>query len=404
MLTPEYLYRVTEGAEDIASQLHTNIIQKIIERIMIRIGRGEEYILTATDRWQIDVLQDAGYLLSDIQKEIADKTSLQEQEIQEAMVDAGVTALQWDDKIYQNSGLSPAPLKESPNLVRILERNYRATNAEWRNFTRTTALDSQRLFINQMDRAYNMVVSGAVSYTEAVRDVIDNITETGVKVKYPTGREISIEAATMMIVRTGVSQAAAEVTMQRMRDMEWGIVLVSSHIGARNKGAIPENHELWQGQFYSLPEYDNTFPDFYYQTGYGTAVGLCGVNCRHSFGPGDGENNPFEEYDTEENRRVYEMQQRQRLLERRIRDSKRTIQNLQTAIDNSGDERLKYELQNQIDRKAYTLKRQNKEYQQHCKDNGLKEYAERLKVARWDRQQAAKAAGAARRYQNAKGD
>ena len=404
MLTPEYLYRVTEGAEDIASQLHTNIIQKIIERIMIRIGRGEEYILTATDRWQIDVLQDAGYLLSDIQKEIADKTSLQEQEIQEAMVDAGVTALQWDDKIYQNSGLSPAPLKESPNLVRILERNYRATNAEWRNFTRTTALDSQRLFINQMDRAYNMVVSGAVSYTEAVRDVIDNITETGAKVKYPTGREISIEAATMMIVRTGVSQAAAEVTMQRMRDMEWGIVLVSSHIGARNKGAIPENHELWQGQFYSLPEYDNTFPDFYYQTGYGTAVGLCGVNCRHSFGPGDGENNPFEEYDTEENRRVYEMQQRQRLLERRIRDSKRTIQNLQTAIDNSGDERLKYELQNQIDRKAYTLKRQNKEYQQHCKDNGLKEYAERLKVARWDRQQAAKAAGAARRYQNAKGD
>ena len=404
MLTPEYLYRVTEGAEDIASQLHTNIIQKIIERIMIRIGRGEEYILTATDRWQIDVLQDAGYLLSDIQKEIADKTSLQEQEIQEAMVDAGVTALQWDDKIYQNASLSPVPLKESPNIVRILERNYRATNAEWRNFTRTTALDSQRLFINQMDRAYNMVVSGAVSYTEAVRDVIDNITETGVKVKYPTGREISIEAATMMIVRTGVSQAAAEVTMQRMRDMEWGIVLVSSHIGARNKGAIPENHELWQGQFYSLPEYDNTFPDFYYQTGYGTAVGLCGVNCRHSFGPGDGENNPFEEYDTEENRRVYEMQQRQRLLERRIRDSKRTIQNLQTAIDNSGDERLKYELQNQIDRKAYTLKRQNKEYQQYCKDNGLKEYAERLKVAKWDRQQAAKAAGAARRYQNAKGD
>lgn len=404
MLTPDYLYRITEGAEDIASQLHANIMQKIIERMMIRIGRGEDYLLTATDRWQIDVLQDAGYLLSDIQKEIADKTSLQEKEIQEAMEDAGVITLQWDDKIYQDAGLSPTPLTQSPNLVRILERNYRATNAEWRNFTRTTALDSQRLFINQMDRAYNMVVSGAVSYTEAVRDVIDNITETGVKVKYPTGREISIEAATMMIVRTGVSQAAAEVTMQRMRDMKWGIVLVSSHIGARNKGTIPENHELWQGQFYSLPEYDNTFPDFYYQTGYGTAVGLCGVGCRHSFGPGDGENNPFEEYDTEENRRVYEMQQRQRLLERRIRDSKRTIQNLQTAIDNSGDERLKYELQNQLDRKAYTLKRQNKEYQQYCESNGLKEYAERLKVAKWDRRQAAKAAGAARRYQNAKGE
>lgn len=404
MLTPEYLYRITEGAEEIASQLHANIMQKIIERMMIRLGRGEDYLLTATDKWQIEVLQDSGYLLEDIQKEISDKTKKQQKEIKEAMEDAGVTALLWDDKIYHNAGLSPTPLSQSPNLVRILERNYRATNAEWRNFTRTTALDSQRLFINQIDRAYNMVVSGAVSYTEAVRDVIDNVTETGVKVKYPTGREISIEAATMMIVRTGVSQAAAEVTMQRMRDMKWGIVLVSSHIGARNKGTIPENHELWQGQFYSLPEYDNTFHDFYYQTGYGTAVGLCGVNCLHSFGPGDGENNSFEKYDTEENKRVYEMQQRQRLLERRIRDSKRTIQNLQIAIDNSGDDKLKFELQQKLDRKSYTLSQQNKAYKQYCKDNDLKEYAERLRVARWSREQAAKAAGAARRYQNAKGE
>lgn len=404
MLTPDYLYRITEGAEDIASQLHTNIMQQIIERIMIRLGRGDDYLMTATDKWRIEVLQDAGYLLEDIQKEIADKTKKQEKEIKEAMEDAGVQALQWDDKVYQAAGLSPTPLLQSPNLIRILERNYRATNGEWRNFTRTTALDSQRLFINQMDEAYNMIISGAVSYTEAVRNAIDNISENGVKVKYPSGREMSIEAATMMILRTGVSQAAAEVTIQRMREMKWGIVLVSSHLGARNKGTIPENHELWQGKFYSLPEYDHTFPDFYYQTGYGTAVGLCGVNCRHSFGPGDGENNPFEQYDTEENRKVYEMQQRQRTLERRIRDNKRKVQNMQTAVDNCGDDKLKLELQQTLDKKSYTLSQQNKAYKQYCKDNGLKEYAERLKIAKWDRQQAAKAAGAARRYQNAKGD
>ena len=92
MLTPEYLYRITEGAEDIASQLHANIIQKIIERMMIRLGRGEDYLLTATDKWQIEVLQDAGYLLEDIQKEIADKTNKQVKEIREVMEDAGVQA------------------------------------------------------------------------------------------------------------------------------------------------------------------------------------------------------------------------------------------------------------------------------------------------------------------------
>lgn len=401
MLDPDYILRITEGAEDIASQLHSNIMQKIIERMMIRIGRGEDYLLTSTDKWQIEVLQDAGYLLEDIQKEIADKTKKQTKEIQEAMEDAGVQALQWDDKIYQASGLSPVPLLQSPALTRLMQRNYEATTGEWRNFTRTTANEVQRLFINQMDNAYNMVTSGAVSYTEAVRDIINSASDTGVKVNYPSGYKLSIEAATMMIVRTGISQAAAEVSLERMEEMDWDIILVSSHLGARvgDGGQNPGNHSWWQGKFYSRTGRDKRFPPFS-ETGYGTITGLCGVNCRHSFGTGDGENNPFEQYDSEENQKVYKIQQRQRTLERRIRDSKRKVQNLQAAVDKCQNDRLKFELQQKLDRKAYTLSKQNKAYKQYCKDNGLKEYAERLKIAKWSRQQAAKAAGAARRYQN----
>lgn len=404
MLTPDYLYRITEGAEQIASELHANIIKRIIERMMIRLGRGEDYLLTATDKWQIEVLQEAGYLLEDIQKELADKTKKQVKEIQEAMEDAGVQALQWDDKIYQAAGLSPIPLLQSPALMRIMQRNYEATAGEWRNFTRTTANEAQRFFINQMDNAYNMVVSGAVSYTEAVRDVINEVSEVGMKVNYPSGYKMSIESATMMIVRTGISQSAAEVSMERMKEMDWDIVLVSSHLGARvgDGGQNPGNHSWWQGKFYSRTGRDKRFPDFVSSTGYGSITGLSGVNCRHSFGTGDGENNPFEQYDTEENRKAYETQQRQRTLERRIRDSKRKVQNLQTAVDNCKDEKLKFELQQKLDRKSYTLSKQNKAYKQYCEENGLKSYVERLKAARWDRQQAAKAAGAARRYQNAK--
>ena len=406
MLTPEYLYRITEGAEEIASQLHSNIMQKIIERMMIRLGRGEDYLLTTTDKWQIEVLQEAGYLLEDIQKEIADKTKKQVKEIKKAMEDAGVQALQWDDKIYQAAGLSPVPLLQSPALMRLMQRNYEATTGEWNNFARTTAGSAQRLFIEQMDNAYNMVTSGAVSYTEAVRDVINNVSEVGVKVNYPSGRRMSIEAATMVIVRTGISQAAAEVSLERMKEMDWDIILVSSHLGARvgDGGQNPGNHSWWQGKFYSRTGKDKRFPDFVSSTGYGTVTGLCGANCRHSFGTGDGENNPFEQYDNEENKKSYKIQQRQRKLERQIRDTKRKVQNIQTAVDNCKDEKLKFELQQKLDRKSYTLSQQNKAYKQYCKDNNLKEYAERLKVAKWDGQQAAKAAGAARRYQNAKGE
>lgn len=59
MLTPEYLLHAPEPAEDIAEQLHMDILERIIERILIRFGRGDDYLLTPVDKWQIEVLQDA---------------------------------------------------------------------------------------------------------------------------------------------------------------------------------------------------------------------------------------------------------------------------------------------------------------------------------------------------------
>lgn len=408
MLTPEYLFHVTEGAEKITSDMHKNIMDMIIERMMARLGRGEDYMLTATDRWQIQVLQESGYLLEDIQKEIADKTKKQENELKSVFEDAGIKALEHDHAIYRTAGLSPMPLLQSPALLRILERDYNATCGEWRNLTRTTADEAQKLFVNELDNAYHMVSSGAVSYTQAVRDAVERISKEGTKIYYPTGRKVSIESATMTAVRTGVGQCAGVISMKRMEEMDWDIILVSAHVGARtgDGGMNPTNHLWWQGRFYSRTGRDKRFPDFKATTGYGTVTGLCGVNCRHSFGSGDGVNNP---YDTRkimlaDNHRVEELQQRQRLLERRVRNSKRELQNMQTAIDNCKDNKLKFELQQKYDRKSAVLRRQNKQYQQFCKDNKLKGYAERLRVARWDRSQAVKSAKAAQRYLNAKGD
>ncbi len=408
MLTPDYLFHVTEGAEKITSDMHKNIMDMIIERMMARLGRGEDYMLTATDRWQIQVLQESGYLLEDIQKEIADKTKKQESELKSVFEDAGIKALEHDHAIYRAAGLSPMPLLQSPALLRILERDYNATCGEWKNLTRTTADEAQKLFVNEVDNAYHMVSSGAISYTQAVRDAVERISKEGVKISYPSGRKVSVESATMTAVRTGVGQCGGAISMKRMEEMDWDIILVSAHVGARlgDGGMNQTNHMWWQGKFYSRTGRDKRFPDFKATTGYGTVTGLCGVNCRHSFGSGDGVNNPYNDRKImlADNHRAEELQQRQRLLERRVRNSKRELQNMQTAIDNCKDNKLKFELQQKYDRKSAVLRRQNKQYQQFCKDNKLKEYAERLRVARWDRSQAVKSAKAAQRYLNAKGD
>ena len=93
MLNPSYLLHAVEPAEEIAEQLHTDILRRIIERMILRFNRGDDYILTPVDKWQIETLQETGYLLEDIQKELAAATGKMQSEIAEAMEDAGVTAL-----------------------------------------------------------------------------------------------------------------------------------------------------------------------------------------------------------------------------------------------------------------------------------------------------------------------
>ena len=405
MLDPHYLQQIADGAENIAAQLHEYIIRQIVDRMMIRIGRGDSYLLTSSDRWRIEVLQDAGYLLEDITAELSKYTKRQEKEIKAAMEEAGVKALEYDDRIYQAAGLSPVPLTQSPALIRLMERSYNATLGEWRNMTRTTAQAAQRQFINECDMAYNKVMSGAVAYNQAVREAVEAAVSGGVYVNYPSGRKITIEAATAMVVRTGIAQAAGDISIKRMEEMDWDIILVSGHIGARtgDGGQNPGNHLWWQGQFYSRTGRDKRFPDFYEHTGYGTGEGLCGWNCRHSFGSGDGENNPYKDILNSDNYRMETLEKRQRLLERRVRKTKREVMGLQEAVEKCQDEAAKFELQQALDRKSYLLSRQNKAYNDFCEQNGLRRQSERLQIARWQREQAAKARGAARRYQNAKG-
>ena len=396
MLDPNYLLHISEGGEEIAEQLHSEIIRKMVYRIMLRIGRGEEYLLTATDKWQIQTLQESGYLLEDIQKEIAKYTKLQQEEIAEAMEDAGVKALEYDDKIYRDVGLSPVPLTQSPHLIRIMQRNYESTIGEWNNFTRTMAEEAQRNFIYQLDKAYNMVSTGALSYTEAVKDVVNSVISDGATVKYATGHEDTIETATLRAIRTGISQATAHIQIERMNEMDVDLVITSSHLGAR------PSHQVWQGKVFSRSG-KSEYPPFEQSTGYGTVSGLCGANCRHSFSPFfEGMDNPFEQYDSEENRKQYEKEQRQRTLERRIRNTKREVMGLKESVDNCKDDKLKFDLDMDFQRKSSLLAKQNKAYKEYCERNNLKPLSDRIQIAKWDRQQAAAARGAAQKYKNKK--
>lgn len=392
MLTPSYLLHATEPAEEIAEKIHQDILRRIIERILLRFDRGDDYILTAQDKWQLETLQEAGFLLDDILKEIVAAVPYMQSELVAAMEDAGVRALEYDDALYRAAGLNPTNLTQSPNLIRIMQRDFEATLGEWENFTRTTANAAQQTFIRVCDTAYHQAMTGTVSVSQAVKEAIGELITEGIYVQYANGYKTTIEAATARAVRTGISQASAHIQLARMDEMDVDLVLVSSHLGAR------PSHQVWQGKVYSRSG-SGDYPDFVESTGYGTVTGLCGANCRHNFGPYfEGMENPFEQYDAEENRKAYELQQKQRTMERRIRDTKRQTMNWKEAMDKETDPVKKAMFEAEYQRKAALLQNQNTAYRQFCKDNGLKLQSDRISIAKWDRQQAAMARGAAKKH------
>lgn len=399
MLDPEYLQRVSEGGEEIAEQLHNDIIKRIVERIAIRIARGDEYILTPLDKWQIKVLQDSGLLLEDILKEISAATKLMQEEIASAMEDAGIKALEYDHEIYRKAGLSPEPLEKSPHLVRLMQRTFEKTLGEWKNFTGTTAEACQQAFVGACDKAYSQVASGALGYSQAYMEAINAIVKDGggIEVQYPTGHRDTIETATLRCIRTGVSQATAEITDARMEEMDWDTILVSSHLGARVTGKEDyTNHYWWQGKFYSKSGKDPRFPP-YSACGDGHVQGIHGANCRHSHGPGDGEFNPYDQYDSEENQKEYDLQQKQRAMERRIRKSKHQVMGYGEAAKRAETPEAKAEAEEAYQNAAALLKQRNLAYTEFCEKNNLKPLNERIAVAQWDRKQAAKAREAAKK-------
>lgn len=398
MLTPQQILEIIDTLYPQIDELNTWIMADIIKRLMARLGRGKLY-MTATDDWQLQVYQSAGGHLDAVQQEIKHWTKATDAEVKRIFEDAGIKALAYDSNFYIEHGLAGIELAQSESMIRLLEDTYQRTAGTIHNFTRTTAEASQQQLIKVLDAAHFKVNSGAASYTQAVEEAVSSIVDTQTKVFYPGGHVDTIETAVLRAVRTGVAQAAGNMAVQGMEERDWDVVLVSAHIGARygDGGKNPSNHFWWQGKHYSRTGRTPDLPLFVESTGYGTGEGLCGWNCRHSFGPGDIRQNPFAQFDAEENKRVYDLSQRQRTMESRIRRTKAKLVGLRTAIDAAQDAETKAVLEDKYATTARLLERQNIGYNQFCEDNSLKRLGERIQIAQWTREDARKSIAAVRK-------
>lgn len=399
MLTPQELLEIVDTLHPQLDTLNVWITKDLISRLMARLGRGEEFLLTGTDQWQLEVYKSAGGHYDALQQEIKRFTKKSDAEIRAIFEDAGIRAWEADEAFYVAHGLEPVSFMQSESMLRLLTDTYQRTNGEIHNFTRTTAQASQQRLIKVLDDAHFKVMTGAQSYTAAVKDAVNEIVGNQTKVHYPSGHTDTIETAILRAVRTGVGQASGNMAMQGMIERDWDLIRTSAHIGARygDGGENPSNHFWWQGKLFSRTGKTPGYLLFEEATGYGTGEGLCGWNCRHSFGPGDPNHNPYADFDAEENKKVYDLSQKQRSAEARIRAAKLKVLGLREAIDGATDEAAKATLQDEYNKAALRLQKYNKAYTDFCESNNLMKLNDRISVAKWTRSEAAKATAAARK-------
>ena len=269
---------------------------------------------------------------------------------------------------------------------------YEQTRQTMRNLTRSmgflvdngrTMLAPARAYQWALDNAEMQVMSGAVSYNQAIRNTVKQLADSGIKiVDYESGHRDQIDVAARRAVMTGVGQLCDKYSEQSADYLETPYYEVTAHIGARDTGVGWQNHRSWQGKVYSIRTGDK-YPSIYEVCGLGYVDGLMGANCRHYRHPfvdgvmertytdeelahiDDGHDVNFEG----KHYTAYEATQKQRQIERTIRKLKRE----QTAYKAAG-------LEDEATAVTTKIRRLNAKYKEFSKAAGLPEQRERMRV------------------------
>lgn len=416
MLRPDYFYGKTDKLVEMYQDLENWIISDIATRL---IKSGE---LSGTADRELWKLQQMGLHNTEIVKRISEMSGKSRNEVRRLLRDSVMTSFSDDKEVLTQISASDiiSPLK---NNMAILAMNAELikTSGELDNLTKTTINQTQKDLLNMLNEVDYRVASGMQSYSSAVCEVLDRYAESGVMVEYPTGTKRSLESAVRCCIVTSMNQTAAQVTNVYIAQNKIEYVLVSAHPGARYDKKDPtgiSSHDHWQGKAYKIIGSEPGFPNLLESTGYtidpktgtGTVVnllGLHGYNCRHSHGPWRKgmvnkylDENGNVNINADESQKLYDLQQKQRFLEREIRKTKREIMTKKQELDMIAETDVKEILQPQYDKLAYKLRMQNKRLQSFCKNNDIQLQGDRTKVSGFNRKQSAIANGRATAYKN----
>lgn len=333
MLTPRD-YRVLERE---ISRIYAEVETDVIKRVCRWLAKNNGEVVDMDD-WRLRKLNQLGLVEADVRDLLAGKSKQMQKSLMSAIETPLNVSAERDEKLLealQKHVKDKVPIDVSVVASALTEQRLRAVLQNARmgiNLTNTHAQQaSVQAFSDAVNKAYLAVVNGSDTLDNAVWKASKSLSRKGLTVAtYESGTAytISIDSAVRRNVVTSVAQATAEQSINVAKQTGLDLVKTTEHIGAR-----PE-HFQWQGKVFSLTGQTPGYPLLSDSqesggTGYGTAGGLCGCNCRHHFFPWVEGFEPADygiDLTAQENEEIYDATQRQRAYERGVRSWKRTAE------------------------------------------------------------------------------
>lgn len=322
----ELLDKLIRPIENIYAAVELELLQDIAQRLM----NYEE--VDGVLAWRIKKLQELGALNKSSLLSISELSGKSLAQVESAIKE--IVDFTIDMDLY-NAAYKVGQIKINPQniaLTRMLKERYYEAEDMIQLIQTNMVNSTKQEYLRIIDKAYIESTTGIKSYTEAIKDGIVDLSEKGISgatyLRMGKPYEMAIEPVVRRNVLTTLVQSGNAVQQEYIKRLGVEQIAVSQHMGARNKGNGPKNHESWQGKVYDVEDFERI-------TGYGTMLGLAGINCRHSHYPhfkGISPDLP-PRIDTEENGRIYDLTQHQRRLERNIRKARKELAIAETIDD-----------------------------------------------------------------------
>lgn len=342
-MTPEELEKLPKPLERTMTALELSIMNEIIQRIK-EVGQ-----ITPVTDWMLNRMVAIGIGKSQIKQLIGEAIKEADLNVEDIYKQAVRSNYIRDKEIYKIAGKDYLPYEDNQWLQQVVDAAREQTKDSLRpleNITQTTGFNvpmgGRKVFTplseyleRSLDKAMMGITTGTKTYSQAIADVIDEMTASGIRiVDYASGKSDRIEVAARRAVMTGVAQMTKQVSDKNAEVLGTDHWEVDWHMGARNTGMGYFNHQSWQGKVYSSEEMHTI-------CGEGEMLGFAGINCYHikfPFLPGISKRKYTDEWLSEQNRKenekksfrgkeydTYGALQHQRKLERTIRKQKQDV-------------------------------------------------------------------------------